>query len=303
MDVTNWGMDNLGPKNHPALITGQVTDSRTFFLQLAGPWKDPLAVALGGWEKCRADYAVERARYPYFVLELVMGGRGRCTIDGQRHRLEAGVCFASGPRSTCRIETDAKDPLEKFFFAVTGPGAARALSRAGLLKGRVRRVAAWGEMRDLAEAVTREGRRPRPAARVLCARLLEILLIKIGEEPLHRASAQSGRGSARARENFERCRALVDQHAAEWRGLAELAAAAGLEASSVCRLFRRFQGVSPHQYLMRRKMALAAAFLLEQGGRVQDAALSVGMDDPFHFSRCFRAMHGAPPSALLRARR
>jgi AraC-like DNA-binding protein len=50
-------------------------------------------------------------------------------------------------------------------------------------------------------------------------------------------------------------------------------------------------------------MALAAAFLIEKGGRVQDAAASVGMDDPFHFSRCFRAVHGVPPSVLLAARR
>jgi len=303
MDVTNRGMDNIGLKSYPALITGQVTDSRTFFLQLAGPWKDRTAVALGGWEKCRADYAVARSRYPYFVLELVVGGSGRCTLDGRRHRLDPGVCFAAAPRTACRIETEAKAPLEKFFFALTGPGAARALSQAGLLRGRVRRVAAWGELRDLAEDITREGRKPRPAARPLCARLLEILLLKIGEEPGHRASLKSARGSDRARENFERCRALVDQHAAQWRGLAELATAAGLEASSVCRLFRRFLGVSPHQYLMRRKMAVAAAFLLEQGGRVQEAALRVGMEDAFHFSRCFRAVHGAPPSALLLARR
>jgi AraC family transcriptional regulator len=296
-------MDNIGPKTQPALIAGQVTQSRTFFLQLAGPWEDRVSVALGGWEKCRADYAVARTRYPYFVIELVIGGSGRCFLDGKRHRLEPGVCFASGPRTDCRIETDAKEPLEKFFFAVAGPGASRAFSQAGLLEGRVRRLTAWGEMRDLAEDITREGRRPRLAARTLCARLLEVLLIKIGEEPVHRASAKPGLGSDRARDNFERCRALVDQHAGEWRGLAEIATAADLEASSVCRLFRRFLGISPHQYLMRRKMTMAAAFLLEKGGRVQDAALSVGMDDPFHFSRCFRAVHGAPPSALLLARR
>lgn len=68
----------------------------------------------------------------------------------------------------------------------------------------------------------------------------------------------------------------------------EIATAARLEASRVCRLFRRFLGVSPHQYLRRRKMALAAALLLEKGGRVQVVATRVGMDDPFHFSRSFR---------------
>ena len=35
----------------------------------------------------------------------------------------------------------------------------------------------------------------------------------------------------------------------------------------------------------------------------KEAAARVGMDDPFHFSRCFRAVHGVPPSALMAARR
>lgn len=312
MDDNDPGMDNIGPQNttDPSLLASQVADSRTFFLQLAGPWRERVSVALGGWELCRADYAVARTRYPYRVLELVVGGRGRVTLDGAGHRLEPGVCFASGPRTDCRIDTDADTPMEKFFFALAGPGAPRALVQAGLLHGRARRVAALGELRELAEDITREGRRHGAAAAAICARLVEVLLLKIGEEPARVASlgATRGAGAGRAaneaaRENFERCRALIDSHAAQWRGLDEIAAAARLDASSVCRLFRRFLGVSPHQYLRRRKMALAAAFLLERGGRVQDAAASVGMDDPFHFSRAFRAVHGVPPSALLTARR
>ena len=315
MEDTGLCMDKIGSSyaspSGATLLASQVEDSRTFFLQLAGPWRERVSVALGGWELCRPDYAVARARYPYVVLELVAGGRGRVSLDGSEHRLEPGVCFASGPRTACRIDTDADAPLEKFFFALAGSGVTRALTQAGLLHGRARRVPALGELRGLAEDITREGRRHGAASPAICSRLAEVLLLKIGEEPARAASlgiASTRGGTAKtapdgARENFERCRALIDTHAAEWRGLDEIAAAARLEASSVCRLFRRFLGVSPHQYLRRRKMALAAAFLLERGGRVQDAAASVGMDDPFHFSRCFRAVHGVPPSALLTARR
>lgn len=303
MDVTNLDMDKIGPPPDPALLASQVADSRTFFLQLAGPWREKLAVVLGGWERCRPDYTVARTRYPYVVIELVVGGRGQCWLDGTAHRLEPGVCFASGPRTSCRIETDADAPLEKFFFALAGPGATRALTKAGLLHGRARRLVALGELREVAELITREGRRQGTAAGAICSRLAEVLLLQVGESPALGASVGQKTATEGARENFERCRALIDAHAAEWRGLDEIATAAGLEASSVCRLFRRFLGVSPHQYLRRRKMALAAAFLLEKGGRVQDAAASVGMEDPFHFSRCFRAVHGVPPSALIAARR
>jgi AraC-like DNA-binding protein len=303
MDDHDPDMDNLDRAHDVSLLATQVEDSRTFFLQLAGPWRERVTVALGGWERCRPDYAVERGRYPYPVLELVVGGRGRVFLDEGEHRLEAGVCFATGPRTAVRIETEREAPLEKFFFALAGAGSTRALTRAGLLHGRARRVGAVGELRELAEDITREGRRQGAAARAICARLAEVLLLKIGEVPAPGARLGEGARGEGARENFERCRALIDQHAAEWAGLADIAAAADLDGSSVCRLFRRFLGVSPHQYLRRRKMALAAGFLLERGGRVQDAAASVGMHDPFHFSRAFRTVHGVPPSALLTVKR
>ena len=303
MEDSDLCMDNIDRSEDRSLLAAQVAESRTFFLQLAGPWRERVSVALGGWELCRSDYRVARDRYPYVVLELVVGGRGRVSLDGSEHRLEAGVCFASGQRTACRIDTTPDEPLEKFFFALAGAGVTRALTQAGLLHGRARRVAALGELRELAEDITREGRRHGAAAPAICARFAEVMLLKIGEEPARAASARLGANAEGARENFERCRALIDQHAEKWSGLGDIAAAAKLDGSSVCRLFRRFLGVSPHQYLRRRKMALAAAFLLERGGRVQDAAARVGMDDPFHFSRAFRAVHGVPPSALLSARR
>src|SRR5690606_21675587 len=62
MDDSDRSMDNIGPTIPPksSLLATQVADSRTFFLQLSGPWPERVSVALGGWEKCRPDYAVER---------------------------------------------------------------------------------------------------------------------------------------------------------------------------------------------------------------------------------------------------
>ena len=94
--------------------------------------------------------------------------------------------------------------------------------------------------------------------------------------------------------------ALIDAEAERLMTLREIAATAGLEESSVCRLFRRYQDTSPYQYLLRRKMNLAAAFLVEGKGRVKEAAQRVGFADPYHFSRCFKAVHGVAPSELLK---
>jgi AraC family transcriptional regulator len=42
------------------------------------------------------------------------------------------------------------------------------------------------------------------------------------------------------------------------------------------------------------------AFLVEGRGRVKEAAERVDFADPYHFSRCFKAVHGVAPSELLK---
>jgi AraC-like DNA-binding protein len=71
-----------------------------------------------------------------------------------------------------------------------------------------------------------------------------------------------------------------------------------VEPSTLGRWFRTYQGTSPYQYLLRRKMNLAAEFLLASDGLVKEAAARVGFSDPDHFSRVFRAVHGVPPRRL-----
>jgi AraC family transcriptional regulator len=41
---------------------------------------------------------------------------------------------------------------------------------------------------------------------------------------------------------------------------------------------------------------------VENGGLVKEAAQKVGFGDPFHFSRCFKSVHGVAPRDLLRYR-
>lgn len=80
--------------------------------------------------------------------------------------------------------------------------------------------------------------------------------------------------------------------------LEEVAAAAGLEATSAVRAFRRHLGQPPVAYHAALRLDLAAE-LLGRAASVAEVAQAVGFDDPFHFSRAFRARFGRPPSAAL----
>lgn len=295
MDKERTSMDKIGHKKTDELLSKQVSGTRYFFLNLApSAGAKAVAVTLGGRERCNPDYAIRRRAYSYFGLEYVAEGAGSVELDGELYPLRAGSVFAYAPTTPCVMLTDPKKPMLKYFVCAAGTDVARRLRKAGVGPGEARVLAAHAEIRGVLEDLVREGQRSGPLARAICEQLFELLLLKIED-----AATAAAHGDP-AQENFRRCKALIDAEAERLMTLREIAAAAGLEESSVCRLFRRYEDTSPYQYLLRRKMDLAAAFLVEGKGLVKEAAQRVGFADPYHFSRCFKAVHGVPPSELLK---
>lgn len=79
--------------------------------------------------------------------------------------------------------------------------------------------------------------------------------------------------------------------------LMELADEAALSVPRFTEMFRKQTGMSPLGLLIRLRL-LRAMELLQQGNHnVAEAALAVGYDDPFYFSRLFRKHMGVTPSS------
>jgi len=291
-------MEKIGLRSKEVLLSKQVSGTRYFFLNLApAAGLKGLSVTLGGRERCNPDYEIRRRAYSYHGLEYVAEGAGEVELDGVKHELKPGGVFAYAPSTACEMRTDPARPMLKYFVCFAGAGAGRRLRRAGVGPGDVRTLAAHAEIRDVMDGLVRDGQRAGPRARTIAAQWFELLLLKIED-----AAANFAAQGDPSLETFQRCKALIDADAEGLHTLHEIALKAGLEESSVCRLFRRYQDTSPYQYLLRRKMNLAAALLVE-GGLVKEAAQRVGFADPYHFSRCFKAIHGVAPRELLRHRR
>jgi AraC-like DNA-binding protein len=279
-----------------ALLSPQVAAARTFFLDLASGRRRgrSLTLAMGGWERCRSDYALVRRRFPYFVIEYVVAGRGWVILDGVRRSVGPGEVFAYGPATAVELHCVAEQPLEKYFFALTGSGVAARLQRCGVAVGAPRSLVVSPEAMGVAEEVVRAAVPGGPMALRLAEALLEVWLLRLEES----ATRRLGVASDPVHAAFLRSKALIDARAEVLGSLAEMASLVKVEPSTLGRWFRTYQGTSPYQYLLRRKMNLAAEFLLASDGLVKEAAARVGFSDPDHFSRVFRAVHGVPPRRL-----
>lgn len=102
--------------------------------------------------------------------------------------------------------------------------------------------------------------------------------------------------------------AAVTAVRAAWAGgvarpvpLGELADAAGVSVSTLCRVFQRQFGLGPVAALERLRLARAEPLLWMSNLSLQAIAVQCGFADAYHFSRRFRAVYGLAPSAFRAA--
>jgi AraC family transcriptional regulator len=82
--------------------------------------------------------------------------------------------------------------------------------------------------------------------------------------------------------------------------LSALAQAANMNLSYFATLFRKSMRVSPHQYVLNRRVEWAKRLLRDSKRSVLEVSLEVGFDHPNNFARVFRRMAGISPSEFRR---
>jgi AraC-like DNA-binding protein len=93
-----------------------------------------------------------------------------------------------------------------------------------------------------------------------------------------------------------RARDLVDARYFEPLDVARLAEAAGLSRAHFSREFRRVFGVSPHAYLLTRRLERAAAQLRNTDRSVLDICTAVGLQSLGSFTTSFKRAYGKTPT-------
>lgn len=105
---------------------------------------------------------------------------------------------------------------------------------------------------------------------------------------------------AGCRQEVRRALLYVHLHFAERITLDDIAQDASLDRSYLCRLFKKETGINLFSYLNRLRMEAAAEQIQNGNQYVKEVAASVGVDDPFYFTRLFKNHFGVSPSEYRR---
>ncbi len=256
-----------------------------------------LTVIYGDCEHCAADYAINRQGFPYWCIEFVVSGSGEVKVAGKPAQiLEPGTVFTYGPVTVYRMSCDPARPLVKYFADFTGRRGLSLLRETNLLPGTCATIFPPNTVADAFDRLIDTGLDTAPRAPRRLALILESLLLGCADHRVPQGATQS-----EVYTTYRRCRDVIDgldRTGPVIRSTSAAARACNINGSYLCRLFRSYAGVAPHQYRTRLRMQAATTRLSEPGRMVKEVAEEFGFADPYHFSRVFKRFTALPPPPL-----
>ena len=102
---------------------------------------------------------------------------------------------------------------------------------------------------------------------------------------------------------LKRVQQYVEEHLAERVSIERLATIAGLSVFHFARAFRQSQGMTPHSYLLHRRIMRAQELLRATESPLSEIALVSGFADQSHLARHFRERVGVSPAIFRRSQR
>ena len=278
----------------PEFISDKVQKGTYFFLNLNPSDGDFLTVVCGGIEVCGDEYEINRSTFPYHGMEYIVSGSCEIDIGNQKTPISknAGHLFTYPPNTPLRIRKTGPNSLTKYFVNFVGTDSQSLVTIFELPHQGSVDLSHLPWISENFRQLFELGRNHQNSA---CELLLRLIFDQIPKEPVPKCDSHSV-----SHDTYLKCRTLIDRDYAQLKSLSDLSKAVHVSDAYICRIFQKFHLESPNKAIIRRKMEYAAKALFEGAEIIKTVALQIGYEDPYHFSRVFKAHFGVAPSHFMK---
>jgi len=245
----------------------------------------PLVLTLAGVSYCDGSYLIRRSDNPLGVIEYVAAGEGTLEIGDQVWHPQSGDVYIVPPYTTHRYYSNKSNPWVKYWFNLRGELLIAMLHQFNLAGGGV--VSGFSHPGLFLDNLAKLHQTP--------AQEVPRLTVGIAGEILSQCAVlQHQYGKLSPVETA--LKDYLDNHLRlPTPELAELGRKVDLSAARVLQVFKKRFGISPVQYLLGRKMELAADLLRQSALSVKEIAGQLGFADQYYFSAMFKRKLGVSP--------
>lgn len=244
-----------------------------------------------GTQKCSPCHEYGPAMRSYNLIHYILKGKGKFIINQKTYELEAGSGFFIPPNEVTYYQADAEDPWEYVWVGFEGMYSEKYFKQADITvenpvftdpseytKNLFREIAdcAFLEKNTLNMRVT--GLVMLFFSQILLQTQPENIKLKSGETYVNHALE------------------YIENNYWHKISMDELAHHININRTYLCKLFKKYTGISPNQYILKVKMERAKEFLHDPRLKISDIARSVGYDDLFTFSKAYKRIMGHAPS-------
>lgn len=257
-----------------------------------------LSIDFYGFEDCKPSYSFGPAIRENYVIHYITKGKGTFYYNNKKIPLSRGDLFLLKPNEVTFYQADKEEPWSYYWIGMGGNKSSDFfnLSTFGL-EAYLRHHESQSTLKVAKELVklitTAESREHTVSNQLdLLAQAYKLLfeLSKLAPNPAVNQVTQS-------EQICQECRHIIENHYnIDSLSISNIARNLNVNRSYLTSLFKKYNHVSPKEYLLQIRMRRAKLLLEHTTEPIKVIAYSVGYQDPLYFSKVFRDFYKMTPS-------
>lgn len=278
------------------------TELGTILVSSAGLGWDGIHVERGRNERFQTDNIVVPQHY--FAMNIGPALRWRSLLDSGERRVHSAPGSVWVNPAHMPFTNIVEDPSEFVLLTVEPERLTQAVFDSKLARPQAFRREFETEdtlLRALILGFLAEAENGGASGRVLVESLTTAFAVHYIQRYGQGVQDESGPQRGLDARRLKRARDLLDSRYAEDLSLEDIARDAAMSKFHFIRQFKLSTGLSPYQYLLKRRLERARSLLLDGDLPIARIALAVGFSDQSQFNRHFKREFGATPASLRRS--
>lgn len=251
---------------------------------------EPFVIEMSGKSWCDGTYLINRKNARIWVVEYVLSGSGTVRVSsepGREFYPQADDVYLLPEGKDHYYFADAEEPWEKIFVNFSGPVAdglvdAYDLSGKILYRGMTQLKEEFLQIFDMMMDEELTDRYVLEQVEISVHRILRIL-------------GQQRKNEQQQSDEMKQVRRYLDEHVGQIVTIQELTELIYRSPDYLIKHFKKEIGMTPYQYLMKKKMTVAERLLRDTMLPVKEVAERLGYEDAHYFSGLFKKEKGVSP--------